>query len=427
MKRYFIIVLLLIGGIAWSQKDTTFYLQKDYDLLIVEEGWNVRLTQTADYNTLGLMRLYEEYEQMAPLNRIVVYSEDNVAASKVFSLKDGVLKLKKNTSLPQGTKVEIFTAQRLGQIELKPHAVLTTGRLEGYGDLTIAQYEQSRFVADTLASHTVLLGYKGDSCYFYCNLIEADNIVTDQNRGHCYGKTPIPKEGSDYCSRAHYRGSVDRIMPMLIEVPDVKFNDDRFSPHLGIGARMLFNTEDNDVFNHANNAFFCRRYNLSASVYGKWKLNRRWDVKSGLQFDWYCTPFYSSDNDFFGDSLAIGQSGADPAPAVNGRFCSQVFVGVPLSITYHPIYRKPQALGISAGLVPSVGFSPTYYVRTNSGEKVHSRVTYPNPFRLEARLGIETNVLGIIHGLQFYVNLLPVYRGVPDAGKYRELGIAIAF
>lgn len=423
MKRYIIMALMLIGSTLWAQNKTTYITEKDYDLIVVEGGWNVVLIQTADYPTLQDQRIFNDTQDT--LERIVVYADGEVSASRVFTLKDGILRLKKNTALPQGTTVVIYTAQRLQKIELKPHAVLTTGRIEGYGDLTIAQWERSRLMADTLASNSVLLGFKGDSCYFYCNMIEVNQLLVDQEQGNCYGKIPVAKDDQEQCSRNIYQGQAYRMMTVWDEAPSVGFGRERFSLHLGIGARLMGMGTNNEVFTYSNTAYFEKRQNLSLSIYGKWKMTRRWDFKTGLQFDWYRTPFYSTDDDFFGNSFNNIMNGS--APSIISRYCSQFFLGLPMSLTYHPILHKPEALGLNIALVPSVSLSRMYFVRTSNNGNRGGSDRYSNPFRLEARFGVETNVLGVIHGLQFFVNLLPVYVGVPDANRYREFGLALAF
>lgn len=422
MKQYLITALMLLGGTLWAQNKTTYRVHEDYTLIVVEEGWDAVLKQTADYHTLQERRIFGDEDN---LDYIVVCSDKEVPASKVFGLKDGILRLKKNTALPQGTKVEIHTAQRIERIDLKSNAALTTSRIEGYGDLTIAQWDHSRFVADTLSSASVLLGFKGDSCYFYCNVIEADQLLADQDHGHCYGKTPVQKDSANQTKTTGYSGQASRLMPVWDEAPSVKFGHDRFSLHLGLGARLLGNGTDNDVFTYTNTAYFENRGNIAFSIYGKWRMSRRWDLKTGLQLDWYYTPLYSTDDDLFGDSLNTGWSG--PAPTIIRRYGSHFFLGLPLSVTYHPILRKPEALGLNAAIVPSVQLSGMYYVRTNDSGAAGCSGGHFNPFRIEARFGVETNVLGIIHGLQFFYNFLPVYVGVPDQGKYKEFGIAVAF
>lgn len=422
MRRYVLFLFLLISCTSWAQQRTTFFLDKDYDQIVVDEGWDAHLIQTAEYNNL-LLRRSEEYDPevnqcvLKSLNRIEVCIPGGVKSSDVFILKNGVLRLKKNASLPQGTRVDIFTAQRISRIELRPRAKLTSSRLEGYGELMIAQREQSRLVVDTLASSSLLLGFLGDSCYLDCKQIEVDQLLTDLNQGTCYGRLPIKREGSDRSVEKSYHGPMSRILPVWTEAPNVRF-DDRFSLHIGAGARVLYNLANNEVFNITNTAYFNRRFNLSASVYGKWKFNRCWDIKTGLQFDAYYTPFYSMNSEYFGETESFSY--------VRKRINMQFAFGVPMSVTYHPSYHKPEALGINFELLPSIISLSDYSLYTDT-ESIGHNDSFSNPFRLELRVGVESNVLGIFHGLHFFVNLLPTYVNVPNANRYREFGIGISF
>ena len=50
-----------------------------------------------------------------------------------------------------------------------------------------------------------------------------------------------------------------------------------------------------------------------------------------------------------------------------------------------------------------------------------------NPWKLEAGISIITNVLGIIHGVRVYTNLLPEYNKAVTTEKFRSIGVEIKF
>jgi hypothetical protein len=50
-----------------------------------------------------------------------------------------------------------------------------------------------------------------------------------------------------------------------------------------------------------------------------------------------------------------------------------------------------------------------------------------NPWKLEAGISIITNVLGIIHGVRVYTNLLPEYNKAVTTEKFRSIGLEIKF
>lgn len=417
MKKHLIIIsMLLVCGMVAAQQRHTFLIQKEYDKIIVEQGCPVTLIQSGTPNDKAILRMDECVDT---LDRIVVYADGEVKSSQVFRIHDGLLRICPSKSMPQGARVEVYTAQQVRRIELHANAVLATSRFEGYGELTFAQWQGSRLEADTLASVSLLFGFKGDSSYFHCNVIEAAMVLFDEDNGHYEGTrrhscTDTPTQ-EEYVGRP-YTGTADRLVPLWDEAPCVKFHED-FSLHFGLGARLLA-----DALNETGDYLsWDTRYNISVSIYGKWKLSHRWDARVGVQYDWFRTPLTKP----FDDPNSIVPPDHDNV--ISSRI-DQHFIGIPASITFHPIRRNPEALGLNVGVLLSRQLSGARYTEEEP-DRWGGTIDfgYMVPWRAELRLGIETNVLGIFHGLQFYYNLLPTVRGLPDSQPTREFGVAISF
>lgn len=404
-KLILIIVAIICSSATWAQSHKTFLLDKDYDKIIIQKGWKAEVVQTMSFHDFEYARQEGEASEA---NRIEVFTDQEIKPSQVFHLQEGTLRLKENRHLPNNTRVIIYTAQRIRRIDIREHADLQCQKLEGYEELTIAQWTRSRFVVDTLASPNLLLGYKGDSSYFHCNYIKSTQLLWDNDQGNHYGTKRIALDtitSDEECHHLPGYTEVSRLLPAWVEAPSVRFNED-FNLHLGLSARYMTNSADNDTY---FGKLYSERFNIGLSIYGKWELSHRWSVDGGVRYDWFRTS-------------------SDP----NGLHFKDHYLGLPLSVTYHPFLRHRDALGINFGLTPSVRLNPAQVLpsdpsQTTQGSK-STPVTnpYSQPFRLEVHLGLETNLLGIIHGIQFYANLLPTTVDLPSGNRYHEFGIAVS-
>lgn len=415
MKKVILVLLSFVFMSAlWAQAPKIFMLNKDYQKIIVKKGWKVELVQTMSYSDLELLRMNEP-ENALKDNRIEVYTDQDVKPSQIYFLEEGTLRLKENRHLPEGTRIVVYTAQRISRIEIREQADLKCGTFEGYETLTVAQWTRSRFEIDTIAAANLMFGFKGDSSYFHCNYMKCCQVLFDQNKGNHYGTTTISHDtvsDSNQYQVLPIERAVSRLVPQWGFAPSVRFNED-FSLHFGLNARFLFNETRNDVYNIDNQRYWEKRHNIGVSIYGKYRLSNHWDVRGGLQYDWYRT-------------FAPVRTGVDENNILKKYyyFIDQ-YISVPLSVTYYPLRRR-EALGINFGITPSVLIHSNEVICSGNVSLGVSDNANANRFRIEVHLGLETNILGVIHGIQFYANLLPTFVGLPDANKYREFGVGIS-
>lgn len=421
-----IILLLSVSTVSAQQKQYRFALTRDYDKIIVEQGWDAVLVQSGSPNDVAEL----QFEGFADtLNYLVVECADTVKPSQVFRLLEGSLRIKENKHLPADTRVVVHTARRIHRIELMPKAQLSMpGRFEGYGDLTFAQWGHSRLIADTLASASLLFGYKGDSCYFYCRHQEFMQSLTNQDFGKRYGSEPCEVGGtpdSNHYGNSFCESSVYRMNDIWYEAPSVRFHEN-MTIHLGVGFRLLANLCNNDVYNESNILYVTKKNDFYVPLYLKWKIDRRFDCRLGLQYNWFTSTLLA--NPVLEDEVSIGE--IDPSYYYARTTIDHHFIGVPFSITYHPIRRNREALGLTAGLLVSHELRPAtvsteYRLSANQITGMGSTTHMVNPWRIEMQLGVETNLLGLIHGVQFYYSLLPTYRDFPETNRCHEFGVAL--
>lgn len=415
MKKVILVLLSFVFMSAlWAQAPKTFMLNKDYQKIIVKKGWKVELVQTMSYSDLELLRI-DDPENALKDDRIEVYTDQNVKPSQIYFLEEGTLRLKENRHLPEGTRIVVYTAQRINRIEIREYADLKCGTFEGYETLTVAQWTRSRFEIDTIAAASLMFGCKGDSSYFHCNYMKCCQVLFDQNQGNHYGTTTLSHDivaDSNQYKVLPIERSASRLVSQWDLAPSVRFNED-FSLHFGLNARYLFNETRNDVYNINNQLYWEKRHNIGVSIYGKYRLSNHWDVRGGLQYDWYRT--------FAPDRFGVD---ANNNSRTNYYFIDQ-YISIPISVTYHP-FRHSEVLGVNLGITPSVLIHSNKGIASGIISFGSTNNANANRFRIEVHLGLETNILGVIHGIQFYANLLPTFVGLPDANKYREFGVGIS-
>lgn len=412
MKRLIIIAAFLASSALLYAQSSSFPLCS-YTQIRVGKGWNVTLVQRD-------APVYDSESDTYLPDSLTVELPGLTSRSGIFRIEGGMLHILPNRSYPKSSSIRIITTKHISRIDLDEDACLSMGNFEGFGELVIAQRNHSVLNVDTLSSVSLLLGFKGDSCFFHCNAIRANKLVFDEDEGHPIGTT------FDNKCLSYYSGDPARLMPMgyADEAGDVAFLP-QVSLNLGLGVRVMNNIANNEVYNSSNTFFEQRSFDIPIQIYANMPLSPKWNMHFGLQYDWYRTDMYSN----MQDPSELPQYGFDPEYFRSSWRIIRHFVGVPVSIIYHPFRANPSALGFQAALVPSfqVLAEVKHEMRTNSSNLIHSiyGLSELNPFRLELQLGIHSDIFGIFHGVNFFVNLLPTYIGIPDNNKYHEMGFSL--
>ena len=130
--------------------------------------------------------------------------------------------------------------------------------------------------------------------------------------------------------------------------------------------------------------------------------------------------------------VKIGENGLEvienPEMTQHNKLVS-TYLCIPAELYYY--FGKSKSYGISmdvrlgyligAQLItrfPSIG---------NQGSIGENARSLFNPWKLEAGISFNTNVLGIIHGIRVYTNLLPEYNKADTTEKFRSIGVEIKF
>ena len=423
MKRITLSIMLLcltVLGIAQEEVAIEQTINQPIGYLEIGAGWDVRL----------MNRNTDSY-------RLAVVVPERFAGianeTRVCNLAGDTLTILENTILPKGTVVEL--EGRLGfrkinafdkstamaeqidipenadpvYIELGEKADLSIKKLVCQGDPHFEMGERSRLNIDTIcgsgdihiARHNAEFQYgtslkegkihidiyerpswyyvKENPIIITTKLEDGQPVTTERNR--IWGNTLSISLGVGYRNGLN---PVNRNSPYTssggLDVPFGLLTSFVFTPHLSLSTGLQLN------------------------------LNQRW-------MDY---------------PVKIGENGLEvienPEMTQHNKLVS-TYLCIPAELYYY--FGKSKSYGISMDVrlgyligaqhitrFPSVG---------NQGSIGESARSLFNPWKLEAGISIITNVLGIIHGVRVYTNLLPEYNKAVTTEKFRSIGVEIKF
>lgn len=202
----------------------------------------------------------------------------------------------------------------------------------------------------------------------------------------------------------------------------------RWSLNLGISAGATLYNSDN------SSSPYYSKYGLQLQVplMLGWRVSPHWRLGAGLRYDLYWDPLYYAVkvNNVFSDGTYTTNGIDFESIAVEGRQSASVmrhYIGVPLLATWYPVKREPRLLGVTFDLFAGYSFASfiqtttcwAHYVQyagyTGLDIDDRSDQTIMNdptllPWKLELGVTISSDVLGLLHGVRFFMNLLPTYR-----------------
>lgn len=196
---------------------------------------------------------------------------------------------------------------------------------------------------------------------------------------------------------------------------------------LGGGTTMYSNVYDDSPY--------YSRYGLFVQVplmFG-YEVSPHWFLQAGLRYDFCFDPLHYpvKVNYAAQDGLAYSRGLDFESAPVNGKqsaFALRNYIGIPLQATWYPYPREKRLLQFQFDVFAGYAFANTVIInhrsmsRTIDGSQVNLSDNSPLGeelttddntllrWRLELGVTVSTDVLGLIHGVRFFGNLLPTYR-----------------
>lgn len=203
----------------------------------------------------------------------------------------------------------------------------------------------------------------------------------------------------------------------------------RVSLELGLRIKGTLLSHDNE-----GSPYYSRYgFGIEVPLMLGYRVSPHWKLSGGVMVDLCWRPFYYSVKTI--PTPDDGSNGIDFATtATSGHsfpYAFRTYVGIPIEATWYPWKRDPGVLGVKFDLFAGYDVfilaieKNTLITRDNTGIQIEDDSDYllmPDdptllPWRLEAGITLQTNVIGLIHGVRFFVNFLPTYHD-PLADDY---------
>lgn len=428
MKRIALIILafcLAQTAIAQEEVAIETVIKDKIHELYINSGWNVRLTHRDTDST-----------------RIAIVTEEKFAGIaldvELCNLTDSVLTILENTMLPKGTLVEIEGNMAFRSIKIQDNAKVVAD--------CINYYPQTHPLHLGTHPESLELGAKAqfDINSLYC--IGCHHIKLGEN-SHLNIRT-ITGNGklciNTYNADFQYETSLldGKVVVNEYESPNwfyVKKNPKIIETKMVDGRPVT--TERHEIWDHLVGFSIGIGYrngdtpvNLD-SPYSKrgglditggvgtcFTFSPRWKLNTGLLLNnnlkWMSYPVELGDN---GLEIISQPEMTQHNTLVSNYLC------IPIELYYYLDKQKSSGLSLDfrfGRLINGLLFAN--YPHLNNNASIGSEVNgLFNPWKIEIGMGFNTNILGIIHGIRIYTNLLPEYNKNVTNEKFRSIGFEI--
>lgn len=214
---------------------------------------------------------------------------------------------------------------------------------------------------------------------------------------------------------------IDAVQDSAAEADSLWWDDHpRMSLELGLSAGVTLFADGND-----NSPYY--------SIYGfvvnlpltfRYFVSPRWRLGAGLRYDFCIDPlFYNvKENEVSnGGTYATNGIGFDTTPVVSHKraYASHNYVGIPLQATWYPWPKDRGALNFTFDFFAGYSFATIVNIRTIHADRYMSSFNGNDlssddstllPWKMELGITMATDIIGLLHGIRFFVNLLPTYR-----------------
>ena len=206
-----------------------------------------------------------------------------------------------------------------------------------------------------------------------------------------------------------------------------------FKIDLGISAgATLFNNGNSGSPYYSKYGFF-----VQIPLRLHWQLAPKWELATGLRYDFNIDPMYYTIESTPDDGIAFP---TEPSIRTQHAFHISSYVGIPLSVTFHPWPKRKNQLGLSLDLF--AGYAVTNVVdikdrfttrrlQPDGSERITSSWEEggswagTQPWKIELGMTLSTSVIGLVHGVRLFANLLPTYVDPTTGERIYTSGISL--
>lgn len=424
MKRITLIITLLclsMSGIAQEEVAIEQTIHQPVGYLEIGKGWDVQL----------LHRETEGY-------RLAIVVPDRFAGiaaeTQVCNLKGDTLTILENTMLPQGTVVELEGNLGFKAITLFKEAKASFDHLIIPQDAESKDYlylmKKSEANINQLVSSGKFLVHLSDECKLNIDTVcgSGKPIIELYNSVFHYGASLLDGEilVKEYKSPTwFYEVKNPKIIKTemrdgeTVTTERYKIWNASVALDAGIGFRKHQNPVDfNSPF--TNNGILAINIGLSTGF----RFSDRWTLSTGLR--------YNFNTYYMAHQLKLNENGLetiDGQTPIQQNELANDYLGIPVELRFSLGEQWKSSLSVDAFFGRRIqGVFRTRGPEDNYKDwNIEKAASLFNPWKLEVGFSVNTSLIGFIHGIRVYTNLLPEYNKSVTTEKFRSVGVEIKF
>lgn len=191
----------------------------------------------------------------------------------------------------------------------------------------------------------------------------------------------------------------------------------RWRLDLGLSAGVTLFSTDNETSPYYSTLGLTLQVPLMLSHY----VSPHWRLSTGVRLDFNINPLHYNVERYLSSEPPYNE-GIDFATTNEKQWSYTYFayLGIPLQATWYPWPRERGVLSVTADLFAGYALGRRIVINTyavdsdrsgfSEGQDIIAGDGTLLPWKLEMGVTVSTDVLGLLHGVRFFVNLLPSYR-----------------
>ena len=424
-------ICINLAAIAQEEVALTDTILRPFTKLIVEAGWEVHLIQDdSPVSTIA----------------IIVPEEKIPTASSTYlsSIKKDRFTILRNTSLPEGTVVELSGRLRLEELILRENATVVAdhyiAKNEKGGGTEMLVGENATLHIRHLVTATGCGAqlWSSDYANTIIDTLSGEDFHIELHRGDRFnysvnqlnGKLVIAEINPHYEKYYPEGLTAHPCQPWRLDdttqhIAVFKYHQRTWSYQVSAG--LLVGYRFGDISPKALASPYANEGTITASIpiITDFKLSDKWTLRTGLMLNFDYTKMYHQvalDNGTL--TLADGR-----IPIQKNAFLN-TYLGIPTTLYFTPNPERGSrsvSFGVDLRVSRLVGSSfrntPDFFQKN----KLKVKEGIFNPWRIEVGLDLTTNAIGIIHGLRLYTNLLPEFRDKEAGKSLHSMGVEVTF
>lgn len=205
----------------------------------------------------------------------------------------------------------------------------------------------------------------------------------------------------------------------------------RTSLTLGLSAGVSLFAQEETPFRSTHG------YTLQIPLLLRYQMTSHWRLSTGIQYNFYWDPLQYRVNTHWGE-LAFDTT---MHHGTHHAYAFHSYLGIPMVLTWYPFAKEHRLLSVSLDIFAAYAINRyilfqdetvnAYDANTLNIETSRTGDVYLSdnmlPWKLELGITLSTDLLGIIHGVRFYADLLPLYREPVGGQNLYNFGMTVFF